>query len=263
MTDDEALRADVLRLAELNRDIVKAVVEGRYDRLSSSLNEYLDLRKGVQRRLLDRSVVVIENDMAADVLRKIAAGEGLTADKVASKIAGLAGEPQELHEFEMGELEDMGEELFHSWISHVDYVRGLAELRPLVLSAKTSESVSRLVEQARRSYAFQQYDAASALCRMLVEASVRDICDRYGLFADLGSNVVSMEKYTWRQLRDKVSVAELNDWLKDVYCELSKVVHGRLSVTQDKARRDFEEVMRVIEALYSHNECRFGRGKGG
>jgi hypothetical protein len=90
-------------------------------------------------------------------------------------------------------------------------------------------------------YAFQQYGAAYALCRTVIEASVRDICVRRRLFPDLGENVVIFEEHKWHKLRDKVSSGPLRERLRNLYADLSVVVHGRKSVAKEDARRAFEE----------------------
>ena len=149
----------------------------------------------------------------------------MASDKVIERLAALSGEDISL-EFDNAELEELGSELFYSWYSHYEYVTGLAELRPLILRGAAPESVTRLVRQVKDCYAFQQYDAAFGLCCTLLEASIRDICERCGLFPDLGENVVLYEKYNWGQLRDKVSSGSLRERLRDLYGRLCEVMHA-------------------------------------
>jgi len=106
------------------------------------------------------------------------------------------------------------------------------------------------VRQVKDCYAFQQYDAAYSLCRTVIEASIRDICVQCQLFPDLGENVILFENFNWRQLREKVSSGSVQEQLKVIYSELSKVLHGRKSVSKDEARHAFENTLGVVEKLY-------------
>ena len=130
----------------------------------------------------------------------------------------------------------------------------LAELRPLIVRASASAAVASLVRQVKNCYAFQQYEAAFTLCRVVIEASVRDICVKRNLFPELGDNVLLFEHRNWRQLRDKVSSGDLRTGLEDLYSRLCAVVHARKTVTREEARRTFEDTLRIIERLYEANE---------
>ena len=230
-----SLQDDALRLVELDQEVVRAVVEGKREAFGAALGAYMELRKSLKIRLLDESAASVANAEATEVLRKIGGGEGLASDKVIERLAALSGEDISL-EFDNAELEELGSELFYSWYSHYEYVTGLAELRPLILRGAAPESVTRLVRQVKDCYAFQQYDAAFGLCRTLLEASIRDICERCGLFPDLGENVVLYEKYNWGQLRDKVSSGSLRERLRDLYGRLCEVMHARKTATRKEAR---------------------------
>jgi hypothetical protein len=136
-------------------------------------------------------------------------------------------------------------------VQHHEYVTALAELRPLFLRISASEAVSRAIWQVKVCYAFQQYDAACAMCRILIEVSVRDICVRRNLFPDLGENVVLFEKFRWSDLREKVARDSLRERLDELYKDLCAVIHGRRTVSKDEARKQFEETLQVVEQLYA------------
>ena len=115
------------------------------------------------------------------------------------------------------------------------------------------DSISRLVRQARDCYAFQQYDAAYALCRTVIEACVRDICMRRHLFPGLAEDQVLFERHKWSTLCHKVSSGELRGQLETLYEKLCLVVHSRKSVSKEEARTAFEETLPVVERLYAEN----------
>ena len=213
------LEDDALRLEQLDQQVARALVERDSEALGKALNTYAELRRKLKTLLLDKSTVPMMDGNAAEVLRKIGSGEGLPSDNIIDRLSARSGENISAHEFDDAELVELGSELFYSWYSHYEYVRALGELRPLVLRSAAPESVARLIWQVKQCYAFQQYDAAYGLCRTLLEASIRDICERCKLFSDLGENVVLYEKYSWRQLRDKVSSGLLQEKLHDLYAQ--------------------------------------------
>ena len=144
------------------------------------------MRTCLRTRILDESAISIEDTTARQILHKISSGDGLHSDKVVKRLKELSGDDLAVGEFDDADMEKLGDELFYSWYSHHNYVTALAELRPLILQSDTSESVKHLVGQVKGCYAFQQYDAAFALCRTLLEASIRDICVRCELIPEPG-----------------------------------------------------------------------------
>jgi hypothetical protein len=246
-----SLQDDLLALGFIDRRVVKAIVERDWENLRSALSEYRSLRKSIRSLLLDRPVTSIDDTQAIDNLRKITTGKGLPTDKILEHMVSIKGSEQLPVEFNEEELDSLGSDLFYSWFSHIEYVTGLSELRPLIVRASVGENVSRIVRQIKDCYAFQQYEAAYSLCRTVIEASIRDICVRCQLFPDLGENVILFEKFNWKQLREKVSSGSLEEQLKLIYSELSTVLHGRKIVSKDEARQAFENTLQVIEELYS------------
>ncbi len=227
-----ALQDDALRLKELEQQVIQAI-DSQTENLGHVLESYLELKASLKRQILDESAISVEDATARKVLRKI----------------GKAVET-----IDDADIEELGAELLYSWYSHQEYVSALAELRPLILRWDTSENVKRLVELIKRCYAIQQYDASFALCRTLLEASIRDICVRRRLFPDLSENAVLYEKFTWRKLRNTVSAGDLNRKLEDLYARLSKVLHARRTVRPNEARDVFLETLLVIEKLYEFHE---------
>ena len=223
---------DALRLRELERLVVQTTDSNTED-FGHALESYLKLKATLKRQILDESTISVEDPTARKVLRRIV---------------------KAIEEFEDADIEELGTQIFYSWYSHYEYVSALGELRPLTLGCDTSESVRRLVEQTKRCYAFQQYDAAFGLCRILLEASIRDICVRRRLFPDLGEDDVLYEHLSWYKLRNKVSTGDLNGKLEKLYSRLSKVLHARRTVVPHDAREAYLETLQVVENLYEFHE---------
>lgn len=247
-----AFQDDLLELAALDRRVIQTVMESDWDGLKAALTEYEALRRRIRTQLLEQPVVSVGDADAAALLQKITTkGDDLPTDKLIKHLQALSDSGENIEEFGYDELEELGSDLFYSWFSHHEYILGLAELRPLVVSNSVGEVVSTLVRQIKDCYAFQQYDAACVLCRTLIEASIRDICIRRRLFPDVGENVTLFEKFSWGHLRDKVSSGPIREKLTSLYSDLSAVLHGRKYVSKDEVRRAFQDTLQVIEHLYA------------
>ena len=250
------LHDDALRLAELDLQVVQTLVDGHTEDFGRALAEYLTLKANLKQRMLDESTISIEDAEAREVLRRIGRNDSFRSDEIVERIKDRTGEDLAAEEFDDADLERLGSDLFYSWYSHEEYVRALRELRPLILGCNTLESVVRLVEQIKRCYAFQQYDAAFGLCRTLLEASIRHICVRRKLFPDLSDSEVLYERVTWCKLRNRVSCGHLREELKDLYKRLCEVLHAQRTVGPNEAREVFGETLLVIEKLYEFHKLR-------
>lgn len=245
------LEDDLLELAARDRRVIRAFMESDRSGLQTAVNEYQTLSREIRTHLLDQAAVSISDPNAVSILQRITTGEGLSTDKFLLQLNSIVDPSKIPEELDGFDLESLGSDLFYSWFSDYEYIRGLAELRPLVLRGTAGEGVSRLVREIKDCYAFQQYDAAFSLCRTAIEASVRDICLRRGLFPGLGQNVILFEEFRWSQLRDRVSSDGLREQLRDLYRDLSTVLHGRRTVSKDEARRAFKSTLQAIEQLYA------------
>ncbi len=93
----------------------------------------------------------------------------------------------------------------------------------------------------------------TSMCRTLLEASIRDICQRRGLFPEPSDNMTLSERYSWKCLRNKVSSGSLNHKLEVHYSRLCEVVHARRPATAGEALAKFRETLSVIEELYENH----------
>lgn len=145
MADKQSLQDEALCLVELDRRVIRAVVEQNKQNFLPALEDYLALRKRLKVRLLDESALTVEDAEAAAVLRKISGNDALQSDKVIARIASNIGDNNRIEEFDEEEMRKLGGELFYSWFSHHEYISALADLRPMVLRGPVPQSVSRLV----------------------------------------------------------------------------------------------------------------------
>ena len=257
------LQDDALRLAELDQEMAQLVRDGKTEKLICALAEYVKLRSSVHHRMLDEDVISIEEARAREVLRRIAGGEGLEADDLVKALGEVTGN-SDLAAFGVlgdAEIEDLGWDLFYSWYGPHEYVRGRSELRPLIPECGASPTVKRLVGEARQCYAFQQYDAATTMCRALLEAGVRDVCERLGLIRR------SSKSYGdgWSRLLGKAMCTlgieeSFKKKLKRLYGDLCTVAHAERTATPRKVLTEFHETLSGLEELYE-NLAAYSRSK--
>ena len=249
------LEEDALRLAELDQNVDKFLSERNTKRLFMALDEYSELRVRLQYRILDEDVVSVGHVKARDVLHRISSGEGLQADSFLKAIGEATGDSDLAAFGEMTDedVEELGLHLLYSWYSHHEYVSALAELRPLILRCDVPQSVKRLVGEARHCYAFQQYQATYAMCRTMLEASIRDISVRLGLLPEPTDNQTLLEHYSWGCLRNNISSGPLNEKLKIHYGRLCEVTHARRVTTAGDALAQLRDTLSVIEELYGYH----------
>lgn len=248
-----SLQEDALRLAEIDRSVIRGLMKSSIETVGPALCAYFELRKSIKKHLLDESVVVIDDPIAADVLYKICCGEGLQTDKLMERLEQESGEEISIDKLDDVELEEL-RDLLYGWFSHYEYVEALYEVRPLILRSSVPKSFSNLVRQIKDSYAFQNYDAVYGLCRTLVEASARDICVRRQLLSSQGEKFDMFDKISWNALSWTVASEPLREQLRSLYRRLCDVLHARSSAgTKAEARRTFEETLQVIERLYEQH----------
>jgi hypothetical protein len=249
-----SLQDELIDLAELDKQLIRAFMENDAGSLPEVIGKYLDARQRLREELVDETVVSVADDRASGVLRKVISGTGLPSDKLIRRLLGADWTPDAA--IDEAVIDELGAELFYSWFSHSEYVAGLAELRPMVIRSDASPPVQNIVKQIKRCYAFQQYDAVIVLCRALIEVCIRDICARKNLFPTISADVVLLEQYRWSDLRRKVSSGALEGRLRNLYHGLSIVVHGRrpVPVIQEEARKRFEEALELIEDLYAAHD---------
>jgi hypothetical protein len=120
------LQDDLLELAARDRRVIRAFMETDWDELKSALHDYQGLRKGIRTRLLDQSAVSISDPDAVALLQKITTGEGLPTDKFLQDLYSISGPDAAPEEFDDADFEALGSDLFYSWFSHYEYLRGLA-----------------------------------------------------------------------------------------------------------------------------------------
>ena len=200
-------------------DALLSILADRY-RNGSAAPRFEILKSAVKAMLLDRDVEPVVDDEQRAILRELYESKGI--------------------ELSDGEIDEFYSDVLYTWMSHIDYVKALAELRPLIPPHDVPEKVEGLVRQARNCYALQQYDAVIAICRTLVEASLRDV------FQIGGDDIKPHE------LIQKVSDGPLKCELRILYKRQCRVVHAQCSAGSGDACDVYWITLQGIERLYEY-----------
>lgn len=253
-TSANTLQKDALEMRRLNRLMVKAVAESDLSSLHRILPEYVKTKKRIKTQLLEVPTPRIHDRQALNILQRLSEGENLPADNIVTAVEEMAGVQGRLTALDEDDIESLGSDLFYSWFSHYEYIEGLYEMGSLVVSISVPDHLSKFVNEAKNSYAFQQYNAVYSLCRTILESSVRDICVRRRLITQRQDNLIPIEEYWWRDLKDAVAKGSLKRQLGDLYSKLSSLIHGRKVASRQAAKTAFESTLKTVHALYSYHK---------
>lgn len=254
-----SLTNKALKLIKLDKDIIKAVIN-KDDKLLELIIEFVVFKKGIKLSLTDIpfSVTKTHDKKAREIIQKISLGEPLPlqADDIARRFEksyeSSTGEKLNLNALSGDELDEMVSDLFYSWFSPQAYIEGLYEIGSLTVGVTVPDLLVTYVQEARSSYAFQNYNAVYSLCRTIIEASIRDICLRKKLIKEKENNVYFFKSYSVGELISKVSKGDMKDRIHKIFYEkTSPLIHGRKTITSKEAKETFKDTLKMVHDLYS------------
>jgi hypothetical protein len=246
------LESDAHRLYELNRLFVKAVVESDKNELQRVVPEYVMIKKRLKSNFMGNPAVCVNDSKALSVLQKIAEDKNLPADDIIAAL-DMPDASESFMSLSYEEIEEYGSDIFYSWFSHHEYIRGLYEIGSLIIGLSVPGHLKRFVSEAKECYAFMQYNAVYSLCRTILEASVRHIGEKKNLLRNRKGNVIPIEKFRWEDMKNRIAPVSMKTAIESIYAETSSLVHGRKTITSKEARDAFRETLRIVHLLYNHH----------
>jgi len=174
----EELRQSADRLDELSRLVVRAYIDWNPELIGRLATEFAETKRRVQAHLIEYPSTPLPGDEAAtarSILCKIAAREPLPAEEA------LIGKIIDC-DLDENDLEEIGTNELYSWISHIEYANGLFKAGALITNCGSlPNNLSIFLGEARQCFAFQQYNAVCALCRAMLDISIKDIATTIGI----------------------------------------------------------------------------------
>lgn len=240
-------------LIETDRKVVKAVVNSDFEGLPALLSDFRNMKVAIQKHLILLGPVEGADDKAREVLLRIQ--KPFPADNVIAQDERKLGEDASFNDLSDDEISELGSDLFYSWISHHEYVRNIFKVNTLVFCSPIAPGLKQYISEARNCFALEQHNAAISMCRTILEAAAKDICEKLGLFESYPENVIEINPKVFNHLISAISKGKLKKLaVRIYYCDACPVVHGDRSVTAAEAFRVLRETMEVTQELYSsHN----------
>lgn len=273
----ETLVEKAERLQELPDLILEALISciktKNCDEAVALVTEYGQTKKDIKLAFLEKPAAAIpesENKDARKILQAVVLGEELPLEK-AFNDTPLEGVFED--ELSSEELEELGTLHFYSWFSHYEYVEGMYRVGALIARiGSLPENLGSFLQEVRQCFAFQQYLAVCALCRTVLEISVRDLYNIEG-FNDSESDVSQIAKSYFEDkkrgrhyktvedydipLSDLRNVlCKLPDYkpfywrIRNLYEELSRVIHGSKTIYGNEAEEKLKMTLQLIHDLY-------------
>lgn len=247
------LLEDADLLIRLDREVVKAVVEGNFEALRVLLSQFREKKIGVQAGLSQLPVVEgltgDERELLARVQRPF------PTDNVIEQWGKEIGEEGSFYDLSEEEVSDLGSNLLYSWISHYEYVRNIFKVNTLILRTTIPPSLRQYIFEARNCFALEQHNAVISMCRTILEAAAKDLCEKEGFFEPHGNKVIEINPEVFNQLIRAISSGKLKRRaIKIYYRDACPVVHGDRSVNADEALQVLRETTDVVQELYSSHE---------
>jgi hypothetical protein len=240
-------------LIETDRKVVKAVVHSDFENLPSLLSDFRKLKIMIQKCLCQVGAIECVDDKAKEVLLRVQ--KPFPTEAVLSEIERKSGNDISFVDLSDEEIWDLGSDLLYSWISHDEYVRNIFKINILIFRSSIPTGLRQYILEARNCFAFEQHNAVISMCRTILEAAAKDICEKLDLFKPYPENVIEINPKVFNHLIKSISKGKLKKRILGIYFrDACPVVHGDRSVTADEAFRVLCETMDVIQELYSSHK---------
>ena len=250
----EELRQSADRLDELGRLVARAFIECNLELITQLATEFSETKRRVQAHLIEypsTELVGTEAATARSILHKIAAKEPLIVeDALIGRIIDC--------DLDDNELEEIGEDEFYSWMNPTQYAKGLFKAGALITNCGSiPNNLVIFLDEARQCFAFKQYNAVCALCRAMLDISIKDIATICGILQRDDHNVVQIARHNHENLKDLINavthsqrLAHLRTALHEIRISTNPVVHGGRVADEERAISTLKGSLHAIHQLY-------------
>jgi hypothetical protein len=246
---DVVLTQDALKLKKLDQLAVKHVLEWNVDELCKTLQNFGELKKKIKTDLIDHPIAKIHDNVACEIIRKISQEELFQAESIIKNIENGMGESFGFDKLTFDEVENL-RDLFDSWFSYHEYLRGLYEIGTLAVGYSVPDTLKKYVSEARECFAFQQYNAVYGLCRTIIEIAIRHRCERKKIIRISKDEVIDLDSYRPGELINKSTSGPLRERVRNIYSDTSSLLHGRKTVKAADAKEMFKKTLKAVQDLY-------------
>lgn len=277
----EELISKVYRLKELEESFSHYLNEtnddnSAFEQAAKCLSEWGGVKKQIRLATYDTSVSCIpgsENIEARKIIQKINLGEKLPFEII---FAGTVFEKILDTELRDDEINSLESDLFYSWFSGYDFVKELYSVGTLIAGAgDLPNSLSKFIDELRLCYVFQRYLAVYALCRTVLDITMRDVYDKNDLnnqksnnYRQAKNSISQADKYLPREKRFRFPKKDptlyqmikmlttldpyrhIESTLNDIREKTNPLVHGNIGVHKSKPMEMIRSTLQSIHELY-------------
>jgi hypothetical protein len=261
----ERLRQGALELKELDKAILKDILEVRHERIFEDVEAFNEKRKALRKDLLHFSSYTIEDETARDIINKVQDNDEFQADWLVKSLLAQTGKAggdkiiEDLTWLPDDELSDIAHEQFYSWIGPIDIAERLYKIGALILAVPTPNTLENYVTEARWCYAFGQYMAVYSLCRTILETAIREIGQEIGKLPRDEGNVKHDVLRRFHRMKEIVVPLDLANEVDEIYLPTCYIVHGRTAVGHEDASEMLRNTLKCVQKLYEYHHVRLGR----
>lgn len=239
-------------LVELDKKVVKAILESDFDNIPSLLSKYRETKISVLKIFSELSVVENVDSEIHHILDYVQ--KDFQTDGILRHLDSKSGSGSSFFDLSWEEADKIGSDLLYSWISHHEFIRDLFRVNTLILRTTIPTELYQYINEVRKCFAFQQYNATISLCRTIIEAAARDIYEKRGLLKTDKDKNSEINPKIFYQILKAISSGELKKRATKLYYkEACPVIHGNRSVTSDQALHILESTTDVVQDLYALN----------
>jgi hypothetical protein len=243
-----------LRLEELDRLAVRAIIESGKDEFVKCWDEFERLKNEVRLILAEFPVAKVHDPKAREVLSKVNSSDQFQLDLLLRRIEKAAGEKflcdDVFEHMSFEEEDDLIYDFLYSWLRPTSYINDLCDIGSLVIGVPVPDHLHDFVDQARQCYAFQQYQAVYALCRTILEVAVRDVGQKKGKLPRDKGKVKHDVLRRFGEMKAKAVPKRLKSEVGEIYDRSSGLIHGNKTVGQSDAVELFRRTLITVQELY-------------
>jgi len=246
---------EVNSLIETDKKVVEAVLKENFEALDSLIKNFCALKISVQEKLGSLPAIEGVDDATRELLLRVQ--KKFPTDAIIASMEDAQEDSSdffELYGLSDDEVWDLGLGLFYSKISHYEYMRDLFKISTIILKSSVPKELKGYLHEVRECFCLKQYNATISLCRTIIEAAAKDLCEKLGFFAGYGEKVIVINSKVFSQLINVISKGRLKRRAVQIYYrDACPVVHGNRVVNKQEALQVLRETLEIVQSLYSSN----------
>lgn len=256
-----SLENKIIKLLHIDEEIKTAITNGNFLQEKSNIQsffnkifEFCEIRLNIKKEIAENPTVIFNDFSLKQVVIKISDQKEFTADMVLKTFDKNSDECIEMTSLNENEINDLSSKILFNWFGPREYIEGLIEIGLLITNVDIPINLKRYVDEARKCYAFQQYNAVNALSRIILEYAMRDIAIRKNYITVIENPLEFYKKYPPKILINKVSKNELKSKVESLYYdELSPQIHGLRNTIDRDIKIELKDTIIIVEELYRKN----------